>query len=213
MCVCSRLSVGLKNITENSWWDFVLLHKKGSIRAGHSLGFLSRVFPVVLNLWCSVCICLSLPLFLSLSLSNINTKNSSFRNIMENNTTMHCERTTATGFQRWNSNIKFIEFRGNSGATFEYFPLFSQFWPLKLGCFTIMNEKLNTHLLSLNRYLHFIFKTWGRQTLNIKGIAVFSYWCGRHQILKNTKRSWATKCYWYIQGEHWFKKIFYVFLF
>lgn len=191
-CVCSRLSVGLKNITENSWWDFVLLHKKGSIRAGHSLGFLSRVFPTVLHLWYSVC----LSVFAALSLSvKQNTKNPSFHNIMENNTTMHCEKTTATGFQRGSSNIKFIEFRGNSGTTFDNFPLFSQFWLLKLGCFTIMNERLNTHLLSLKRYLHFIFKTWGRQTLKIKRIAIFSYWCGRHQIHNNTKRSWATKYY------------------
>ena len=64
----------------------------------------------------------------------------------ENNTTMHCEKTTATGFQRCSSNIKFIELRGNSGTTFGNFPLFSQFWLLKLGCFTVMNERLNTHL-------------------------------------------------------------------
>lgn len=138
----------------------------------------------------------------------------------ENNTTMRCEKTTATGFQRCSSNVKFIEFRGNSGTTFGNFPLFSQFWLLKLGCCTIMNERLNTCLfnwtelnLSLNRYLHFTFKTWGRQTLKIKRRAIFSYWCGSHQIHNNTKRSWATKYYRQIQGEHWFKKIFMLFYF
>lgn len=193
MCVCSRLSVGLKNITENYWWDFVLLHKKGSVRAGHSLGFLSRVFPIVLHLWCSVCLCLSLPLFLSLS--NITPK--ILPSIILWKIILLCivKRPQPLVFKRGSSNIKFIEFRGNSGTTFDNFPLFSQFWLLKLGCFTIMNERLNTHLLSLNRYLHFIFKTWGRQILKIKRIAIFSYWCGRHQIHNNTKRSWAIKYY------------------